>query len=254
MSAASLPVWIPCWAWLGWLQVRQHHRLPQHRVVHRRRQGRAALPRPAHRAARGALQLPRGASAFDGGGRGWGSLGGGGESREWRRLDLLRPTHAPALQHFAYLVVYGNLPTAEQSSRWSEAVMRHSALPVAVEQTIAALPHDAHPMGTILTGLCALSTLHPEQNPALAGQNIYASKEVQDKQVVRLIGKIPTLAALAYHRASGRKPAQPNQNLGYAEVRVWSCVCDGVRWRWRCCPEFLLLIVSVSVFCCCPCH
>jgi len=38
-----------------------------------------------------------------------------------------------------------------------------AALPVAVEATIAALPHDAHPMGTILTGLCALSTLHPEQ-------------------------------------------------------------------------------------------
>lgn len=56
------------------------------------------------------------------------------------------------------------------------------------------------------------------QNPALAGQNIYQSREVQDKQIVRLIGKIPTLAALAYHRASGRKPAQPNQNLGYAEA------------------------------------
>ncbi len=63
-----------------------------------------------------------------------------------------------------------------------------------------------------------LSPAHP-QNPALAGQNIYQSKEVQDKQIVRLIGKIPTLAALAYHRASGRKPAQPNQNLGYTEVR-----------------------------------
>ena len=163
-----------------------------------------------------------------------------------------------------------------------------------MEETIAALPHDAHPMGTILTGLCALSTLHPEQvrcimqqqepawqagrqtglrlqpltqgtvprclalaptrpqcspscphrfrpparpparhppqNPALAGQNIYQSKEVQDKQVVRLIGKIPTLAALAYHRASGRKPAQPNQNLGYAEASacwwwLW-CLCS----------------------------
>jgi citrate synthase len=117
----------------------------------------------------------------------------------------------------SYLVVYGSLPNTSQLQRWTEAVMRHSALPVSVEATIAALPHDAHPMGTILTGLCALSTLHPEQNPALAGQNIYQSKEVQDKQIVRLIGKIPTLAALAYHRASGRKPAQPNQNLGYTE-------------------------------------
>jgi citrate synthase len=72
----------------------------------------------------------------------------------------------------------------------------------------------------------------PPQNPALAGQNIYQSKEVQDKQVVRLIGKIPTLAALAYHRASGRKPAQPNQNLGYAEASA----CQW--WQWGlCCRE-----------------
>jgi citrate synthase len=117
----------------------------------------------------------------------------------------------------SYLVLYGHLPGAAQLGRWEEAVMRHSALPVAVEEVLAALPHDSHPMGVILTGLAALSTCHPEQNPALAGQHVYKSKEVQDKQVVRLIGKIPTLAAYAYHRASGRRPAPPNQRLGYAE-------------------------------------
>ena len=59
--------------------------------------------------------------------------------------------------------MYGHLPSDEQLKRWEEAVMRHSALPVAVEETIMALPHDAHPMGVILTGLAALSTCHPEQ-------------------------------------------------------------------------------------------
>ncbi|KAL6780171.1 Citrate synthase 2, peroxisomal [Auxenochlorella protothecoides] len=117
----------------------------------------------------------------------------------------------------AHLVVYGKLPTAPEAARWEEAVMRHSALPVAVEAALAALPHDAHPMGVLLTGLAALSTCHPEQNPALAGQAIYASRDVQDKQIVRLIGKIPTLGAWAYHVASGRRPAPPNQRLGYAE-------------------------------------
>lgn len=117
----------------------------------------------------------------------------------------------------AHLVVYGKLPNASELARWEESVMRHSALPVAVENTLAALPHDAHPMGVVLTGLAALSTCHPEQNPALAGQAIYSSPDVQDKQIVRLIGKIPTLGAWAYHKASGRKPAPPNQHLGYAE-------------------------------------
>lgn len=78
----------------------------------------------------------------------------------------------------SYLVVYGHLPTESQLHRWEEAVMRHSALPLAVEEVINALPHDAHPMGTLLAGLAALSTCHPEQNPALAGNSIYSSKEV----------------------------------------------------------------------------
>lgn len=88
----------------------------------------------------------------------------------------------------AYLLVYGELPDARELARWDEALMRHSAVPDAVERAVAALPHDAHFMGIVLTAINALSTVHPEQNPALAGQNIYQSKEIQDKQIVRLIG------------------------------------------------------------------
>ena len=71
--------------------------------------------------------------------------------------------------------MYGNMPDAEQLREWEETIMRHSALPVPVVQAIEALPHDAHPMGIILAGLNALSTFHPEQNPAIAGGDIYAS-------------------------------------------------------------------------------
>ncbi|CAL8464767.1 g4302 [Coccomyxa elongata] len=117
----------------------------------------------------------------------------------------------------AYLLIYGELPDARELARWDEALMRHSAVPDAVERAVAALPHDAHFMGIVLTALNALSTVHPEQNPALAGQNIYKSKEIQDKQIVRLIGKMPAIAALAYHRASGRNVSMPNQRLSYAE-------------------------------------
>jgi citrate synthase len=72
-------------------------------------------------------------------------------------------------------------------------------------------------MGTVLTALCALSTCHPEQNPALAGEGVYSDVSVQDKQIARLVGKMPAIAALAYHRASGRAATPPNQRLGYAE-------------------------------------
>ena len=90
----------------------------------------------------------------------------------------------------AYLLMYGELPAQEEFDRWNEAVMRHTALPASVRATIDALPHDAHPMGTILTGMCALSTFHPEQNPAMSGQSIYQNRNVQDKQIVRILGKV----------------------------------------------------------------
>jgi len=117
----------------------------------------------------------------------------------------------------AHCVLYGDLPTKEQMDKFQASVMRHTGLPPPVVAAIDALPRDAHPMGVLITGLCALSTMHPEQNPAMAGQQVYRSREVQDKQIARLLGKVPTLAALAYHKSTGRTPAPPNQRLGYTE-------------------------------------
>ena len=117
----------------------------------------------------------------------------------------------------SFALIYGDLPDANQLGEWQETIMRHSALPVPVIAALEALPHDAHPMGVILAGLNALSTFHPEQNPALQGGAIYASHANQDKQIVRIIGKMTTLAAHAYHRNTGRTPAPPNQHMGYAE-------------------------------------
>ena len=105
-------------------------------------------------------------------------------------LSVLVWHTAFATVQVAYLLLYGNLPSAKELARFEEAVARHSAVPASVEQAIKALPHDAHFMGSILVGINALSTCHPEQNPALAGQDVYKSKEIQDKQIVRLIGTV----------------------------------------------------------------
>ena len=94
--------------------------------------------------------------------------------------------------------------------------MRHSALPVPVIAALEALPHDAHPMGVILAGLSGYH-LPPGTGATLQGGGVYQSHAQQDKQIVRIIGKMTTLAAHAYHRNTGRTPAPPNQKLGYAE-------------------------------------
>ncbi|MBA0559772.1 hypothetical protein Golob_016718 [Gossypium lobatum] len=117
----------------------------------------------------------------------------------------------------AYLLMYGNLPSESQLADWEFAVSQHSAVPQGVLDIIQSMPHDAHPMGVLVSAMSALSVFHPDANPALRGQEIYKSKQVRDKQIARIIGKAPTIAAAAYLRMAGRPPVLPSSTLSYAE-------------------------------------
>src|SRR5208282_6419928 len=68
--------------------------------------------------------------------------------------------------------------------------------------------HDAHPMGILVSTLAALSTFYPEASSV-------ADRATQDEQVVRLIAKMPTLAAFAYRHARGLPYAYPDDDLSY---------------------------------------
>ncbi|XP_072998803.1 citrate synthase, glyoxysomal-like [Typha latifolia] len=117
----------------------------------------------------------------------------------------------------AYLLMYGNLPSQSQLADWEFAVSQHSAVPQGVLDIIQAMPHDAHPMGVLVSAMSALSVFHPDANPALRGQDLYQSKQVRDKQIARILGKAPTIAAAAYLRLAGRPPVLPSSNLSYSE-------------------------------------
>ena len=63
-----------------------------------------------------------------------------------------------------------------------------------------------------------MSTFHPEANPALAGQDIYKDQKLRNKQIHRLIGTIPTIAAFAYRHRIGRPLINPSgKNMSYTE-------------------------------------
>ncbi|XP_004251813.1 citrate synthase, glyoxysomal [Solanum lycopersicum] len=117
----------------------------------------------------------------------------------------------------AYLLLYGNLPSENQLADWEFTVSQHSAVPQGLLDIIQSMPHDAHPMGVLVSAMSALSVFHPDANPALRGQDIYKSKQVRDKQIVRILGKAPTIATAAYLRMAGRPPVLPSNNLSYAE-------------------------------------
>jgi len=117
----------------------------------------------------------------------------------------------------SFLLIYGALPTKPQLTNWEQRIMGHSFVHQDMQSMHQTFRYDAHPMGMLTAAFAALGTLHPEQNPALAGQDIYMNTNVRNKQIQRVLGNGPTLAAMAYRNRIGRPFVPPNNKLGYVE-------------------------------------
>jgi citrate synthase len=109
----------------------------------------------------------------------------------------------------AYLLAHGELPTTAQYDRWRGLITRHTLVHESIKKFIDGFHHDAHPMGILVGTLGALSTFYPD------------AKQIQDEdaraaQRVRLLAKLPTLAAFAYRHARGLPYAYPDNELSYA--------------------------------------
>jgi citrate synthase len=84
--------------------------------------------------------------------------------------------------------------------------------------TVHPRSYNAHPMGMVISTVTAMSTFHPEANPALAGQDVYKDEVVRNKQIHRILGTMPTIAAYAYRHRIGRPYVDPSQaGLTYCE-------------------------------------
>ncbi len=111
----------------------------------------------------------------------------------------------------AYLLLYGELPTAEQFERWKKDVTYHTYIHENVRKRfLEGFNYDAHPMGMLVSAIAALSTYYKEAKDL-------ASPEVLNKQIVRLIAKMPTLAAAAHRFSVGMPFVYPDNSLGYAQ-------------------------------------
>lgn len=117
----------------------------------------------------------------------------------------------------SYLLLYGQLPDADQLKYFSGRVMRHTYIHEDLKSMMKSFRYDAHPMGMLISTITAMSTFHPEANPALVGQNVYNNLSVRNKQIHRILGTMPTIAAYAYRHRIGRPYVAPSSSLGYAE-------------------------------------
>jgi len=111
----------------------------------------------------------------------------------------------------AYLLNHGELPTKEQSDAWTKEITYHTYIHENMRKRfLDAFNYDAHPMGMLISSIAALSTYYKEAKDI-------KNPEVMHQQVVRLIGKMPTLAAAAHRYSVGMPFVYPDNNLGYAE-------------------------------------
>ena len=109
----------------------------------------------------------------------------------------------------AWLLLNGELPSKEDSSSWAHEISHHTYVHENVKKFIDGFHHDAHPMGILVSTVAALSTFYPEANRV-------HDQAVARKQIVRLIAKMPTLAAFAYRHEKGLPYAYPDDELSYA--------------------------------------
>ncbi|MGI9558001.1 MAG: citrate synthase [Solirubrobacterales bacterium] len=109
----------------------------------------------------------------------------------------------------AYLLVFGAMPTEGQLSRWQFDVTHHTYVHENLKSFMEGFRYDAHPMGMLLASVGALSTFYPE------AKNI-TDPEERYMVAVRLIAKIPTLAAFAYRHSMGFPYVYPDNELSYA--------------------------------------
>jgi citrate synthase len=88
---------------------------------------------------------------------------------------------------------------------------------------MSAFRYDAHPMGMVMSTVAALGTFYPEQNSSLvaAGADVYKTAhggaEIRNKQIYRILGKAPTIAANAYRHRIGKPYNEPVNHLTYTE-------------------------------------
>lgn len=108
----------------------------------------------------------------------------------------------------AYLLLNGELPSTEQHSEWVEEIKRHLSVNPVVNNIVNSFPNKAHAMSMLVSSVAALSGLNPE------ARNVH-ELESKQLQVVRLIAKMPTLAAWGYRHKMGLPPVPPDPELSY---------------------------------------
>ena len=127
---------------------------------------------------------------------------------EYRGYPIEQLAEKSTYLEVAYLLIHGELPNAKQLEEWKHQITIHTFVHENVKTFIQGFRYDAHPMGMLLASVGALSTFYPDANKI-------ADPEVRYIQIIRLLAKMPTLAAFAYRHSNGQPYVYPDNELEY---------------------------------------
>jgi citrate synthase len=129
---------------------------------------------------------------------------------EYRGYPIEQLTEQSTYLEVTYLLLFGELPTAEQLESWVEEITYHTFIHENMRKRfLEGFHYDAHPMGILVSAVAALSTFYPE------AKDIF-DPDIRHKQIVRLIAKMPTLAAAAHRFSVGMPFVYPDNSLDFA--------------------------------------
>ncbi|HHW83909.1 MAG TPA: citrate synthase [Actinomycetales bacterium] len=127
---------------------------------------------------------------------------------EYRGYPIEQLAEKSTFLEVAYLLLKGELPTSAELEDWTEEVNRHRLVHENVKQVVDSLRYDAHPMAKMMAATSSLHTFYPDSR-------VIDCPGARARNIVRLLGKMPTIAAWAYRHSLGRHFVYPDDSLGY---------------------------------------
>ncbi len=127
---------------------------------------------------------------------------------EYRGYPIEQLAEKSSYLEVAYLLINGELPTASQLEDWDQEITIHTFVHENVKEFMQGFRYDAHPMGMLLASVGALSTFYPEASAIHDQESRYI-------QIIRLLAKMPTLAAFSYRHNRGMPYVYPDNDLSY---------------------------------------
>ena len=127
---------------------------------------------------------------------------------EYRGYPIEQLAEHSTYLEVAYLLIHGELPTQAQLDEWTHQVTIHTFVHENVKNFMQGFRYDAHPMGMLTASVAALSTFYPDANEI-------KDEEVRYMHLIRLIAKMPTLAAFSYRHNMGQPYVYPDNDLRY---------------------------------------